>query len=70
MLGVPFGRQADKVSRKWMIAIGLTLWSIASALTGAMHGFTDLFLCCLFVGVGEATLGPAALSLLSDLFAP
>ena len=70
VLGVPFGRLADRVSRKWMIAVGLTLWSVASALTGAMHGFTGLFLCRMFVGVGEATLGPAALSLLSDYFAP
>jgi MFS family permease len=70
VLGVPFGRLADRVSRTKMIACGLTVWSMASAATGLMHGFGGLFACRVMVGVGEATLGPAALSLLSDLFAP
>jgi MFS family permease len=69
-LGVPFGRLADRVSRTRMIAAGLAIWSIASALTGAMHNFYGIFACRVLVGVGEATLGPAALSLLSDLFMP
>jgi MFS family permease len=69
-LGVPFGRLADRVRRTRMIAVGLFVWSAASALTGAMHDFLGLFLCRVLVGVGEATLGPAALSLLSDLFSP
>src|SRR5947207_10881924 len=34
-LGVPFGRLADRVSRTRMIAAGLSVWSLASALTGA-----------------------------------
>lgn len=70
LLGVPFGRLADRVTRKRMIAVGLALWSGASAATGLMHGFWGLFGCRVLVGVGEATLGPAALSLLSDLFVP
>jgi MFS family permease len=69
-LGVPFGRLADRVSRPRMIAAGLALWSVASGLTGFMHDFTGIFLCRLLVGVGEATLGPAALSLLADAFPP
>jgi MFS family permease len=54
LLGVPFGRLADRVVRKNLIAVGLAVWT--------------LFLCRVMVGVGEATLGPAALSLLSDYF--
>jgi MFS family permease len=69
-LGLPFGRLADRVSRTRMIAAGLLLWSAASALTGAMHGFYGMFACRVVVGIGEATLGPAALSLLADLYAP
>ena len=69
-LGVPFGRLADRVSRTRMIAAGLAIWSLASALTGAMHDFGGIFACRVLVGVGEATLGPAALSLLADLFSP
>ena len=70
VLGVPFGRLADRRSRKNMIAAGLAVWSLFSGLTGFANGFWSLFLCRVMVGVGEATLGPAALSLLSDYFPP
>lgn len=70
LLGVPFGRLADRVSRKRLIAGGLAVWSLFSGLTGFATDFTTLFLCRVMVGVGEATLGPAAMSLLSDLFPP
>jgi MFS family permease len=70
LLGIPFGRLADRTVRKNLIAIGLAVWSLFSGLTGFCHGFWPLFFCRLMVGVGEATLGPAALSLLSDYFPP
>lgn len=70
VLGVPFGRLADRGSRKNMIAAGLAVWSLFSGLTGFANGFWTLFLCRVMVGVGEATFGPAALSLLSDYFPP
>ncbi|MFL6237692.1 MAG: spinster family MFS transporter [Thermoanaerobaculia bacterium] len=70
LLGVPFGRLADRVERKGLIAGGLAVWSLFSGLTGFAHSFWALFLCRVMVGVGEATLGPAALSLLSDYFPP
>ncbi len=69
-LGLPFGRLADRVSRRKMIAAGLLTWSIASAATGLATGFWSLFLCRVVVGVGEASLGPAAMSLLAEKFPP
>lgn len=70
LLGIPFGRLADRVSRKMLIAGGLAVWSLFSGLTGFADSFWTLFACRVMVGVGEATLGPAALSLLSDYFPP
>jgi MFS family permease len=70
VLGIPFGRLADRVVRKNMIAAGLVTWSLFSGLTGYATGFWSLLFCRMMVGVGEATLGPAALSLLSDYFPP
>ncbi|HEY0386687.1 MAG TPA: MFS transporter [Pyrinomonadaceae bacterium] len=70
LLGIPFGRMADRWPRKWMIAGGLAVWSLFSGLTGFANSFSTLFLCRVMVGVGEATLGPAGLSLLSDYFPP
>jgi MFS family permease len=68
LLGIPFGRLADRTSRKVIIGCGLAVWSLFSGLTGFCDGFWTIFLCRVMVGVGEATLGPAALSLLSDYF--
>jgi MFS family permease len=70
VLGIPFGRLADRAVRKNMIAAGLVVWSLFSGLTGFATGFWSLLMCRVMVGVGEATLGPAALSLLSDYFPP
>ena len=68
LLGVPFGRLADRTSRKLIIGVGLVIWSLFSGLTGFGNSFWTIFFCRLMVGVGEAALGPAALSLLSDYF--
>lgn len=68
LLGIPFGRLADRTSRKVIIGCGLAVWSLFSGLTGFCDSFWTIFLCRVMVGVGEATLGPAALSLLSDYF--
>lgn len=70
VLGIPFGKLADKSSRTKLIAIGLFVWSLFSGLTGFAWDFWSLFLCRVMVGVGEATLGPAAISLLADYFPP
>lgn len=70
VLGIPFGRIADKGSRTKIIAIGLAVWSLFSGLTAFAWDFWSIFFCRVGVGVGEATLGPAAISLLSDYFPP
>ena len=70
ILGIPFGRYADRGSRTRLIAIGVVIWSLFSGLTAFANDFWTLFACRVMVGVGEATLGPAAISLLSDYFPP
>ncbi|OJJ14349.1 hypothetical protein BKI52_43505 [marine bacterium AO1-C] len=68
LMGVPLGRVADVFSRKKIIAIGLTLWSVMTALCGLTKSYAQLFLARMGVGVGEAALTPATYSLLSDYF--
>lgn len=70
ILGIPFGRMADRGSRTKIIAFGLAVWSLFSGLTGFANDFWTMFFCRVMVGVGEATLGPAAISLLADYFSP
>lgn len=68
LLGIPIGRLADRKNRKGIIVIGITIWSIMTALCGLAGSFWPLFLARMGVGVGEAALSPSAYSLISDLF--
>lgn len=70
ILGIPFGRMADRGSRTKIIAAGVVVWSLFSGLTAFANDFWTIFACRVMVGVGEATLGPAAISLLADYFPP
>jgi MFS family permease len=69
MLMAPvFGLLADRVSRWWLIGIGVILWSLASGGTGLAGTFLMLLLTRAAVGIGEAAYGPAAPTIISDLF--
>jgi MFS family permease len=67
-LGVPIGLLADRWSRRNLVAIGIALWSVMTALCGLAGNYVQLFLARLGVGVGEGALTPSAISLISDLF--
>lgn len=67
LLGVPFGRWADRGDRRRIVALGIFLWSLATAACGLAKSFVQLFLARIGVGVGEAALSPAAYSLIADL---
>ena len=68
LFGIPLGRLADNWNRKKLLAIGLTLWSTMTALSGFAQTQLTLTLARMGVGVGEATASPTAYSLISDYF--
>lgn len=68
--GIPLGRLADTRSRRGLIAIGVLLWSAATAACGLAKMYWHFLLCRIGVGVGEAALSPAAYSLIADSFPP
>jgi MFS family permease len=68
LLGIPIARLADLQSRKHIIAWGIGLWSIMTAVCGMVGNFSQLFFARMGVGVGEAALSPAAYSMIADLF--
>ncbi|HEX7873081.1 MAG TPA: MFS transporter [Sphingobium sp.] len=70
VVGVWLGFIADRMSRRNLILGGIALWSIATAASGLVHSFGAMFACRLLVGLGEAALAPAAISLIADLFPP
>ena len=69
-MGVLMGTVADRWNRPRLIAIGLTIWSALTAISGAAQRFGHMIAARMLVGVGEATLTPAALSMLSDSLPP
>ena len=66
--GLFMGVLADMVNRPRLIAFGVVLWSVFTALTGAAKGFVTMALPRMFIGVGESILTPTSMSLLSDSF--
>ncbi len=66
--GIPIGRLADRKSRKVIVVVGVTLWSLLTAACGLARSYFQLFLFRIGVGVGEAALSPAAYSIIADLF--
>lgn len=70
LAGVPIARLADRRSRKVIILCGLSLWSLMTAAQGAARTFWQLAAARVAVGVGEATISPAAHSIISDLYPP
>lgn len=70
VLGLPLGWLADRVHRVRLIAAAIFMWSAMTIACGLATGFTGLLAARFGVGVGEAALVPAAVSLLADLFKP
>lgn len=68
IMGLPIARLADTRSRPLIIAAGIFIWSIATAVCGMAKNFWQLFFARMAVGVGEAALSPAAYSMISDSF--
>lgn len=63
-----FGFLADRRSRRLVIVFGLVCWSVATAASGMAYSFGQLFAARFFTGIGEASLYPCAMSLLTDAY--
>jgi len=68
--GLPLGVLADRMSRRNLIAAGVAVWSLGTLMCGLAPSFEVLFAARIVVGLGEAVLSPAAISLISDSFPP
>jgi MFS family permease len=68
VLGVPLGWLADRASRRGILAAGVAIWCMMTAAAAAVTSFVPLFVTRLGVGIGEATVAPASVSLIGDYF--
>lgn len=63
-----FGWLGDRMSRWFLVAVGVVLWSLASGASGLAETYMLLLLTRCLVGVGEAAYGPTAPTLISDMY--
>lgn len=68
--GIPLGILADRRSRRNLIMAGVAIWSLGTLACAVAPSFAVLFAARIVVGLGEAVLSPAAISLISDSFEP
>jgi MFS family permease len=66
---LPFGFWGDRGIRHTIIGVGVTIWSLATLISGFAASYIQLFLSRAVVGIGEASYYPAGTSLVSDYFA-
>lgn len=69
-VGLPLGWLADRVNRRNMIAISMAVWTVMTAACGLSSTYMHLFLARMGVGIGEAGLSPAAVSMIGDRYPP
>lgn len=68
--GLYLGALADRTHRPRLIAMGLLIWSGATVASGLSQNFWQLGVARIFVAFGEATLTPASVAMLADVFRP
>lgn len=67
LVGVPFGRIADRYSRKKLLAAGVFIWCSLTAFAGIATNYAMLMISRLGVGIGEAVVAPSGTSWIGDL---
>ncbi|MCP5182100.1 MAG: MFS transporter [Pseudomonadales bacterium] len=70
LASVPIGRLVDRFNRVRIMIVGVLVWSATTIACGLSRNYGQLLVARMGVGVGEATLSPAAWSVLADYFHP
>jgi predicted MFS family arabinose efflux permease len=71
MLASPvFGSLAERGRRPWIIAVGVALWSLATASAALAQSFGTFLLARALVGVGEAAYATIAPTVIADHYPP
>lgn len=68
LMALPMGLLADRYHRTRLAAIGIAFWSVMTLGCGTAKSFVQLLLTRTGVGVGEASLTPAAYPTIKTLF--
>lgn len=62
------GRFVDRSNRRNLLLVCVSIWTFATVVSGLARNVEELFIARTLVGIGEAALLPAAVSLIADFF--
>ncbi len=65
---IPIARYADRSNRTLIVSIAVAVWSLVTAACAVVSNFTQLLLCRVGVGIGEAGGLSPSHSIISDYF--
>jgi len=65
-----FGWLGDRLSRTWLVAGGVFVWSLGTLMSGHVHAYASLLCFRVLVGFGEASFGTISPGWIADLFPP
>ncbi|HWO23371.1 MAG TPA: MFS transporter [Kofleriaceae bacterium] len=65
-----FGTLGDRMPRKWLIAVGVLVWSAATIASGLATGLGTLIAARVAVGIGEASYATLAPTIIDDISPP
>ncbi|MYM32981.1 MFS transporter [Duganella sp. FT94W] len=65
---LPVGALVDKIGPRWLLGIGLVVWSLAQAAGGLAATFGYFVIARIALGIGEAPQFPAAARVVSNWF--
>ena len=66
LLGLPVARYAERADRPKLLAVAITVWSLATTACGFAYNFVQIVSARIAVGAAEASCTPAAHSLISE----
>ncbi|WP_066816453.1 MFS transporter [Sphingomonas mali] len=64
----PLGWLADRHGRRFILAIGVAVWSLATGFCAFQSSFGGLFIGTVGIAIGEAGLAPIIFAMIPDLF--
>lgn len=65
---LPVGALVDKIGPRWLLGMGLVVWSLAQAAGGLVSTFGWFVIARIVLGIGEAPQFPAAARVVSNWF--
>jgi MFS family permease len=70
LAGLPAGRLVDRVNRRNLLIVAMIGWSAATMLSSLAHQFATLLACRIVVGICQAAVAPASISMVNDFCPP